>query len=305
MILPQVDSLPQFTMSAGADINPRVREAFKARYPEASVYGSAFPAHLEEQSMANQVQTRWIDATSETGKMAIFIAEPTGSGPYPGIAYCHALPGINQQHRSMAERIAAEGYVVAIPDLFNRISYRTEFRLPDERDRAQAARQSLTYFGLAVDTRLALNALREHERVDPTRLGVVGYCIGGTVAYLAATVHRDVRAAAVMYGVGLVNPEITPAVPVRCLDLAGWVDCPMLWLSARGDELVPPAEVGTIAERMGSLGKDFDWHIFDDPDVGHGFFEEDIPRFYNAAAAEWGWSLKLDFLKRHLVEPAG
>ena len=93
--------------------------------------------------MAIQVETRWIDATSEAGKMAIFIAEPTGSGPYPGIAYCHALPGINQQHRSMAERIAAEGYVVAIPDLFNRISYRTEFRLPDERDQAQAARQSL------------------------------------------------------------------------------------------------------------------------------------------------------------------
>ncbi len=190
--------------------------------------------------MANQVETRWIDATSETGKMAVFIAEPTGSGSYPGIAYCHALPGINQQHRSMAERIAAEGYVVAIPDLFNRISYRTEFRLPDERDRAQAARQSLTYFGLAIDTRLALNALREHERVDPTRLGVVGYCMGGTVAYLTAAVHGDVRAAAVMYGVGLVNPEITPAVPVRCLDLADWIDCPMLWLSARGDELVPP-----------------------------------------------------------------
>ena len=255
--------------------------------------------------MIDQVQTRWTDATAETGKMAIFLAEPTGPGPYPGILYCHALPGINPQHRSMAERIAAQGYVVAVPDLFNRISYRTEFKLPDERETAQAARQSLTYFGLAVDTRLALNALREHDRVDVARLGVVGYCMGGTVAYLAAAFHGDVRASAVMYGVGLVNPEITLATPVRGLDLADRIDCPMLWLSARGDELAPPAEAEAIAGRMSSLGKSFDWHVFDDPDVGHGFFEEDIPRFYNAAAAEWGWSLKLDFLKTHLAGPAG
>ena len=85
MILPQVDSLPQFTMSAGADINPRVREAFKARYPEASVYGNAFPAHLEEQSMANQVQTRWIDATSETGKYCAYLTR--------GIPYRYAENG--------------------------------------------------------------------------------------------------------------------------------------------------------------------------------------------------------------------
>ena len=250
--------------------------------------------------MSMDIQTRWVDVPSETGRMAVFVAEPTGPGPFPGLAYFHVLPGINEQHRSMAARIASEGFVVAMPDLYNRMGYRTEFKPPAEREQAFAARRSLTYYGLAADSRMALNLLREHDRVDPERLGVIGYCLGGTVAYLAAAFHGDVRAAAVMYGPGLVSPEITPGVPVSPLELADRIKGPMLWLSARGDEIAPPSDAEAITARMEALGKTFECHIYEDPKVGHAFFDEDIAHFYDADAAAWGWPIKLDFLRRHL-----
>ena len=234
----------------------------------------------------------------------MFVAEPVEQATYPGLVHFHVLPGANEQHQAMAMRLAAEGYVVALPDLYNRISYRTSFALPDEREQAYAARKSLTFYGLAADSRTALNFLREHDNVDPSRLGVVGYCMGGTVAYLAAAFHSDVRAAAVLYGPDLVTPELSPGMPISPLELADRITCPMLWLSAAGDPLVPPAEAEVIRAKMASLGKSFESHIYDDPDVGHAFFDEDVPRFYNADAADWGWPIKLDFLRRTLQDVA-
>ena len=249
--------------------------------------------------MAN-VNTRWMDVPSETGRMAVFVAEPAQAGSYPGLAYFHVLPGINEQHQAMATRLASEGYVVAMPDLYNRIGYRTSFAIPSQREEASAARAALTHYGLAADSRMALNLLREHPLVDASRLGVIGYCMGGTVAYLAAAFHADVRAAAVLYGPDIASIDPTPGKPVAPVELADRIGCPMLWLSASGDALVPPADVNKIAARMQELGKDFECHVLDDDMVGHAFFDEDVPRFYNAAASEWGWPIKLDFLRRHL-----
>ena len=246
------------------------------------------------------VNTRWVDLPSETGRMAMFVAEPAGPGPYPGLAHFHVLPGINPNQQATAERIASEGYVVAIPDLYHRVSYRTSFSFPAGSEEARAVAATLTYFGKAMDSRIALNFLREHDLVDPQRLGVIGYCMGGTIAYLAAAFNKDVKAASVNYGPGLVAPPKPPASPVSPIDLAEWIDCPVLSLSASGDQLVPPADIEAAAARMAELGKSFEYHIYDDASVGHAFFTEDQERFYSEDAANWGWPLKLDFLAKHL-----
>ena len=232
--------------------------------------------------------------------MAVFVAEPVGVGPFPGLAHFHVLPGNNANQQATAERLASEGYVVAIPDLYHRLGYCTSFRFPAQADEARAAAATLTYYGKAADSRMALNFLREHDLVNPGRLGTIGYCMGGTIAYLAAAFNRDVKAAAVIYGPGLVAPPRGPDTPVSPMDLADWIDCPVLSLSASGDEPVPPADIEAAAARMAELGKEFEYHIYDDVSVGHAFFTEDQERFYSQDAANWGWPLKLDFLAKHL-----
>lgn len=249
------------------------------------------------------VSTRWVDVPSENGKMAIFVAEPVEPGHYPGLAYFHVVLGINEQHRSIAERLASEGYVVAMPDLYHRLSYRTEFKWPEEREQAADARRTQTDFGFAVDSRMALNLLRELPNVDSARLGTIGYCGGGTVAFLAGCLHPDVRAVLSMYGPGLSSMETTPARPVPPMLLAQGLKGPVLSVSGAADQRPSPAEVKVNAAIMEKLGKSFEYHIWDgDPPAGHAFFDADIADRHNAAAVEWAWPIKLDFLKRNLKE---
>jgi carboxymethylenebutenolidase len=232
--------------------------------------------------------------------MSVFVAEPDGPGPFPGIAHFHVLPGIGQNQQDTAVRIASEGYVVAIPHLYHRLTDKTAFALPGDREEANAASRSLTYYGKAMDGRAALNFLRENDLVDPNRIGVIGYCMGGTIAYLNAAWNADVKAAVVCYGPGLVTEPKPPASPTSPIDLAEWVDCPVLSLSASGDPLVPPADVEAAAARMKELGKSFVHYIYQDDNVGHAFFTADRPDMFDEGAATWGWPLKLDFLAKHL-----
>ena len=251
-----------------------------------------------------EVNTRWVDLPSEAGRMAVFVAESDTAERLPGLVYFHVLPGLNAQHRSMAVRLAAEGYVVAAPDLYHRVGYRTEFDYPREREQAYEARQTISHFGLAADSRVALNYLREHPGVAVEHLGVIGFCMGGTVAYLTAALNRDVRATAAVYGTGIVRNEPSPRTPISPLELSEGITGPVLWISARGDQLVTPEDADAFGRRMSELGKPFESHIYDDESAGHAFFDEDIPEFYHAAAAEWGWPLIVNFLARHLQSPS-
>jgi carboxymethylenebutenolidase len=247
------------------------------------------------------VRSGWVDLPAEGGRMAAYVAEPVGPGPFPALVYFHVVLGINQQHRGMAERIASEGYVVVMPDMYHRTGYRQEFRFPEEREKAFQTAATVSQFGIAADSRVALNYLRERPNVDAGRLGVVGYCGGGTMAFLAACFHRDVKAAAVMYGTNLVTAEVTPRRPVRPLDLAENIQGPVLLISGNGDRNPSPADVKIAAATMEKLGKSFEHHIYQgDPPAGHAFFDADIPQLSHPAAAAWGWPIKLDFLKRHL-----
>lgn len=250
-----------------------------------------------------EVISRWVDVPSENGRMAVFVAEPQEPGRYPGLAYFHIVLGMNAQHRSIAERLASEGYVVAAPDLYHRLSYRTEFRYPEEYEQASKARGTQTDYGLAADSRLALNLLRELPNVDPDRLGTIGYCGGGTVALLAGCFHGDVRAVVAMYGGGLSSLDTTPRRPVPPLQLAASLKAPVLSISGAADRNPSPADVRVAAATMEKLGKSFEYHIWDgDPPAGHAFFDADLPDRHNAAAVEWAWPIKLDFLRRNLKE---
>ena len=258
-----------------------------------------------------EVSTRWMDVPSENGKMAVFVAEPAEAGRYPGLAYFHVILGINERHRSIAERLASEGYVVAMPDLYHRLGYRTEFHWPDEREQAFKAAGTRSDFGHAVDSRMALNLLREMPNVDPDRLGTIGYCGGGTVALIAGCVHSDVRAVVSMYGGGMGSTDTSLNRPVPVLQLAANLKAPVLSISGAADGNPSPADVKVAAATMEKLGKTFEYHIWEgDPPAGHAFFDADIPDFHNQAAVDWAWPIKLDFLRRNLKEanvaaPAG
>ena len=249
--------------------------------------------------------TEWHEVDGEGALMSIFVAQPQEPGKYPGVLVCHHAPGINEQLQSMMERVAAEGFVCAAPDLYYRWGKRMLFQPTAAQaaiEQAQAIVGAYSDFDLAQDLRLTINFTKSLHNVIPDRIGCLGYCWGGHHAFLGACLNSDLKAVVVCYGSNVAINEPSIQRPLRPLDLAERIRCPILSLSGEQDPNPSPEHINTIAETMKELGKEFEYHIF--PGAAHAFFSEDNPRRYHAPSAEKGWPLKLEFLKRHLQGPA-
>jgi carboxymethylenebutenolidase len=244
------------------------------------------------------VRATWVELPGDGAVASVYVAEPDGPGPYPGLLYFPTRLGVNEQHLKMARDFASHGYVVALPDLYYRLGHRVVFDPAADPAERAAAEESLSDFGLAADTRAILDHLKRHPRVNPHALGCVGYCAGGRIAFLAACCLRDIRATVDAYGGGVVARTSTPRRPIEPLALAEGLSGPVLHLSGSRDPLVPPADVQIIAAHLARHGKHFEYEIFEG--AGHGYFDADIPRMYHPEAARIGWERKLAFLKQHL-----
>ena len=245
-----------------------------------------------------ETRASWKELPGDGAPMSVYVTEPVESGTFPAIVHFQTILGVNPQHQSMARRIASEGYVVAIPELYYRLGRRTVFEPTPDRTARVAAVESLTDWGLTADTRSTLDYMKGCANVDNARIGVLGYCAGGRMAFLAACVHRDVKAGVIAYGTDIAEGTLSPKHPARLLDLAEGISGPMLHLSGSVDQACPPEHPQSIAGTMKELGKHFEYEIYEG--AGHAFFDEDIPERFHPAADAAGWERKLSFFKRYL-----
>ncbi len=250
--------------------------------------------------MASLIET-WVQVPADSGAMDVLVVAPDAGTPLPGVVHCHSFVGITDYRLEAVRRLAREGFVVALPDLFHRLGRRKNFSLPAQENDAVAAAGSLSFFDMAVDTRLALNVLLQQPAVRRSSVGVVGYGMGGTVAFIAACAHRDLKAASIAYSRNIVVANTTPGRPISPLLLISQLNCPVQFLSSAGDRVPSPADVELIQAHAKRYGKRFERELYEsDPPVGHAFMEEDIPGCYNAAAATWAFALQREFLARTL-----
>ncbi len=249
-----------------------------------------------------QVKTRWTDVPTADGPMALYVVEPEEAGSYPGIVIFHAMLGLAELWRDIAEVIAADGYVIVLPDMFHRLGRRVEFKWPEQQQEGFAAVASTGYATWAVDSRAALDYLRSLPNVDTERLGTYGHCYGGAVAFVSAAYNPDVRAVLSVCPSGIVSRAPREGEPPP-IELAPRINASVLCLSGSADLNPTPAEVESVSQAMARARKSFEYHVYEgDPPAGHAFFERDLPMF-NAGAVDWAWPLKLDFLRRTLQEP--
>lgn len=132
-------------------------------------------------------------------------------GRGPGVVLCQEIFGVNQAMRDVADLLAEEGYTVLVPDLYWRQEPGVELGYTEaEFGRAYALYQGFDEALGIDDIRASLNALKALPQCKPGGLGVVGYCLGGKLAYLAACRLPEVACAVGYYGVGIENalPEI-------------------------------------------------------------------------------------------------
>lgn len=146
---------------------------------------------------------RRVDVTTPDGRMDTYLFEPAGTGQWPGVVLYMDAFGVRAQLDEMARRLADNGYVVAVPNLYYRtpafapFDPKTVFADGPERERFKGMIASIDATKVMRDTAALIDALDEQPSVQSGKMGAVGYCMGGGYAMgaLGSFPHRVASAA--------------------------------------------------------------------------------------------------------------
>jgi carboxymethylenebutenolidase len=204
---------------------------------------------------------------------------PSGTGP--GIIVIQEWWGLVPHIEDVCDRFAAAGFVALAPDLYRG-------KKASEPDEAGKEMMALALDRAAKDMSGAVDALK--TRSGATKVGVVGFCMGGGLALVLATQRPDAVAACVSF-YGLIPwPDAQPDFS----KLSGAV----LAHVAGNDEYFTPAAAHALEEQLRSLGKEGEFHVYDGAD--HAFFNDTRPEVYDAGASATAWTRTIDFFHAHL-----
>jgi carboxymethylenebutenolidase len=220
---------------------------------------------------------------AEGGTMGGYLARPRGTGPFPAVIVYMEIFGINAHIRDVTERVAREGYVGLAPDVFHRTAPGIELGY-DEAAVAQGIKllMQLRADEAIADARDAIAYLRERPEARGRKLGAMGFCMGGHLAYLTAC-ETDVSAAASFYGGGIAAPQGFgggPSTVSRTPNIRGRV----LALFGARDAMIPPAQVESVRAALAARGRRDEVVVY--PEADHGFFCNLRPSYHEASAKD-------------------
>jgi dienelactone hydrolase len=216
---------------------------------------------------------------------------PDGAeGVLPVVLLCPAWDGVGDEIREKAARLAQQGYITLTVDVLGNGHFETDFsRLQDTlapfmMDRAMLLRR----------LEAAVAAARDIPGADTGRMGVLGYCFGGTCALdLARSVHPDIRAVATFHG-GLAPNDLHQSDPITAA---------VLVMHGHDDPLVPQDQVKAFLQEM--TERKADWQFLAYGHTVHAFTRPaannpDFGAVYHAAADRRSWQSLLNFLEEVL-----
>jgi len=233
--------------------------------------------------------------------MEVFLFEPpTSARPpqpqaqRPGLLLLQHLPvghtGLENDEFTLrtAERFAQQGYVVAAPFLFHWWPKSADLQLKREQSRDERTK---------LDLQASFALLAGRADVDQRRIGAVGHCWGGRVAWLAACHLPQLAAAAIFYGgrVKLPMGEGTPAP----IELARQIRCPIIGFFGQEDQNPAPGDVDDYSAALQAAGVRHEFHRY--AGAGHAFQNFPTPERYRAEASEDAWTKVLEFLAREAM----
>jgi carboxymethylenebutenolidase len=223
---------------------------------------------------------------ADGGRMPAYFVDGSGIGSHAGLVVLQEIFGVNASMRQAAEAFATLGYRVIVPDLFWRQQARIELdpASATDRERATALMKDLDQ-ARAVDDALAAAAILRKSVKGPVKIGAVGYCLGGKLAFLIAT-RSGISAAVSYYGVAI----------EAVLNRADELDAPMLLHLAMEDALCPAKSQAAIHSALDSRPG---VEIIDHPGVGHAFARRGGAAF-NPEAANKADAATAAFFSRHL-----
>ncbi|WP_174292200.1 dienelactone hydrolase family protein [Sphingomonas bacterium] len=215
-----------------------------------------------------------------------YVARPKGNGHHPAVIVVNEIFGVHAYIKDICHRLAAAGYAAIAPDFF----YRSGVDLPALTDIKQIMPivQQASIEQVDGDVRATSVWLKAQPFVKPAAIGITGFCWGGAVAWRAAMVDPDVKAAVAWYG------QLKPLIA-----RAGEVKVPVLGLYGAQDQGITQEDIAAMQTALKTAGNTTA-QIKVYADAGHGF-HADYRASYNEADAKDGWARALAWFKAHAV----
>jgi carboxymethylenebutenolidase len=215
-----------------------------------------------------------------------YLAVPEGAGPFPAVIVIEEIFGVNAHIRDVTERVAREGYVAIAPHIHYRAAYDLELPYNEEgMKRGMALIPHLSVDGMSADLAGTLAFLRARKDVKGDKIGIMGFCIGGHVAYFAAAT-TDVKAAASFYGGGVAtfSPGGGPPTVTKTAGIRGRILC----LFGGADPMIPKEQVDTIRSELEKHHIRHEIVVY--PEATHAFFRDPDARVFHAPSRDDAWA---------------
>jgi carboxymethylenebutenolidase len=203
------------------------------------------------------------------------LALPAGGGKAPAVVVLQEWWGVNEQIQTMAARLAAEGFVALVPDLYRG-------KVAKDAAEAGAMMNGLDWGRAMDDIAGAVEHLRAHPRATG-KVAVIGFCMGGALAFATAAQVEGLAAVVPFYGIP--SPQNW-----------GHVTAPIQAHFSHNDGWAKPDLAREIQQTLQRDGKSMELHIYE---AEHAFMNDRRPEVYDPAAAKLAWDRAIAFLRTH------
>lgn len=241
--------------------------------------------------MQNTELTIDVDGSS----MPSYLARPDGDDPKPAVIVLQEIFGVNNEVRRIADLVAGAGYVALAINYYHRTH--PQLNEPYTQEGLQngfAAAGQVSRATLRADVSAAIAYLNSQPFVAKGKIATIGFCFGGTVAYVTATLP-GLAAAIPFYG-GSIAAGFPNGEPEGLADTAD-IKVPLLLFFGGKDDYITADQVARIDEALTKAGKEHEVVTY--PNVGHAFFRESSSAL-NEHEVKDAWSRVQAFLAKHL-----
>lgn len=251
-------------------------EAMEREHAGDTPVASGAAGEIQAKVVGESVVYATVDGDEVTG----YLARPVGAeGPLPGLIVIQEWWGLNDNIRSMTEKLAGEGYLALAVDLY-------QGEVAENRDQASAlVRQAMDRAESLEDNLRQAHAFLRAQGAPA--VGSIGWCFGGGWSLQTAlALGEDLDAAVIYYGRLVTDPDELSSLSAPILGIFGGLD-----------DGIPVESVREFEAALESIGHPAQIHVY--PDADHAFANPSGTR-YNAEAAEDAWGKTVAFLAEHL-----
>ena len=238
-----------------------------------------------------------VDVATPTGPMRCYVYRPAAEGTFPGVLFFSEIFQVTAPIRRTAALVAGHGYLVVVPEVYHEFEPPGTVLAYDQAgaERGNALKIAKDLSAYDSDAKVALDYLKGRE--DCTgKLGVLGICLGGHLAFRAA-MNDSVLAGACFYATDIHARSLAKGKHDDSLDRMGQIKGEMLMIWGRQDPHIPREGRAVVYNAMTDAGVNFTWHEFNGQ---HAFLRDEGPR-YDPELARLCYELVLALFHRRLA----